>query len=300
MTNFVPKDKHQIETDLPRLPLRYYSFYAERRGREVRESDSFELQEKIKLILAFILAFEAKEEANFLVEDDPIAIAAKSQRIVYTQGFEQVVAYFVINFDLNLAGTIAYQFFQLYMAEIICVDTDNFREIMRKIDDRAVKMIRGYLRDQIGATVLNFEALLGILEHYPFSDKNASIFYFNSATNLTDLDRLIQFLILKFPQSQAHKSISLLAATNMLYSMLALDKLFCTELGHEQWAQFKGLLNNPDTQSNNRIQILDYLVSRLLGEIYLFMGDKIVHSGEEFDEFLVVAQTLIPYLHEFN
>lgn len=301
ITIFIEKDKDQIEIDLPRLPVRYYSFYAERRGRELLETDAEELRNNIKSLLAFILAFEEKEEIVSSVDGGALTtVSTKDQRIIYTQGFDQVVAYFAINFDLKCAGTIAYRFFQLYMAEIINVESDQFREIVSNIDARAIKMIRGYLRDQIGATVLNFEVLLGILEHYPFSDKNATIFYFNSATNLIDLDRLIRFLVLRVPHSQAHKSISLLAAANMLYSMLALDKLFMTELGSEEWTQFKNHLNDINTRRSDRIEILEYLVSRFMGEIYLFMGDKIIHDGEEFDEFLEAAQSLIPYLHEFN
>lgn len=301
ITIFVEKDKDQIEIDLPRLPVRYYSFYAERRGRELLETDAEELRNNIKSLLAFILAFEEKEEIVSSVDGGALTtVSTKDQRIIYTQGFDQVVAYFAINFDLKCAGTIAYRFFQLYMAEIINVESDQFRNIVSNIDARAIKMIRGYLRDQIGATVLNFEVLLGILEHYPFSDKNATIFYFNSATNLIDLDRLIRFLVLRVPHSQAHKSISLLAAANMLYSMLALDKLFMTELGSEEWTQFKNHLNDSNTRRSDRIEILEYLVSRFMGEIYLFMGDKIIHDGEEFDEFLEAAQSLIPYLHEFN
>lgn len=294
---FNEKDKEQIEVDLPRLPARYYNFYAERRGRELIESDAEELRENIRSLLAFILAFEEKEE---IVEGVTAIVSVINQRIVYTQGFDQVVAYFAINFDLKYAGTIAYRFFQLFMAEIVNVETNKFREVVCKIDARAVKMIRGYLRDQIGATVLNFEVLLGILAHFPFSDRSATTFYFNSATNLVDLDRLIQFLVLRIPHSQAHKSISLLAAANMLYSMLALDKLFQKELGSEKWTQFKDFLNDSNTRRHKRIEILDYLVSTFMGEIFLFMSDKIIHHGQEFDEFLDVAQSLIPYLHEFD
>ena len=302
ITNFEQKDKNSIEVDLPRLPQRYYSYYAERRGRELQESDADELKQKIKMILAFMMAFEAKEEISSPVaESSSTNLVIKDQRIVYSQGFDQVVAYFAINFELNLASTIAYQFFQTYMAEIISADVDSVRGIVRKIDSRAVRMIREYLRDQIGATVLNFEALLGILEIYPFSDRSATIFYFNSATSLIDLDRLIQFLLLKVPHSQAHKSISLLAAANMLYSMLTFDKLFNDELlGNEEWNQLKEHINDPTTRNRDRLHILDYLVSRFMGEIYMFMSDKIVHPAEEFDQFLNVIQSLIPYLHMFD
>ena len=302
ITNFEQKDKNSIEVDLPRLPQRYYSYYAERRGRELQESDADELKQKIKLILAFMMAFEAKEETSSPVaEGSSTNLVIKDQRIVYSQGFDQVVAYFAINFELNIASTIAYQFFQTYMAEIISADVDSVRSVMHKIDMRAVRIIREYLRDQIGATVLNFEALLGILEIYPFSDRNATIFYFNSATSLIDLDRLIQFLLLKVPHSQAHKSISLLAAANMLYSMLTFDKLFNDELlGNKEWSQLKEHINDPSTKNRDRLHILDYLVSRFMGEIYMFMSDKIVHPAEEFDQFLNVVQSLIPYLHMFD
>ena len=46
ITNFEQKDKNSIEVDLPRLPQRYYSYYAERRGRELQESDADELKQK--------------------------------------------------------------------------------------------------------------------------------------------------------------------------------------------------------------------------------------------------------------
>ena len=64
----------------------------------------------------------------------------------------------------------------------------------------------------------------------------------------------------------------------MLYSMLTFDKLFNDELlGNEEWNQLKEHINDPTTRNRDRLHILDYLVSRFMGEIYMFMSDKIVH-----------------------
>lgn len=297
-------DLHQIDIDLPRLPNRYYAFYTETMGREdggYEEADVENLQYKIKLILAFILAFESKELSPTSPESVASTVSSPfhhDQPILYTQGFDQIVAYFAINFELDQAGPLAYRFFQLFMAEVINVPTENLKIVMNKIDLRAVKMIRGYLRDQIGATVLNFEVLLGVLEFYPFSDRSATILYYTSATTWKDLDRLIQFLLLKVPQDQASKSISLLAAANMLYSMLALDKLFKEELGSQDWHELKEYITG--TTGKERRRILEDLALRFMGNIYLILGNRIVHSGAEFDDFLLVVESLIPYLYEFD
>ena len=296
---FEENDYRVIKNDVPRLPRNYYNFYAERRGREVMESDIEELQENVKSLLAFIMAFEAKAEEVSCVDAVSYSVLSSDQKISYMQGFHQIVAYFAINFDLTFAGMIAYRFFQVYMLEIIKADNVNMIQAFNRIDARAVKIIRAYLGDQIGAIVFNFEALLGILERYRFSDISASICYFNSATNLTDLDRLVQ-LLLTIPQSQAHKSISLLAATNMLYSMLILDKIFCDELGSTEWKQLKDNINDLRTPKLNRTSALDNLVSKFMGQLLLHMGHKMAHQGKEFDEFLGVAQSLIPYLQQFD
>ena len=294
-------DLTQIETDLPRLPAKYYDFYAEKMGRQAEADDISELQDKIRLILAFIMAFESKELSSISPESVSSTLSPPTrpydnvapfhdQPILYSQGFEQIVAYFAINFDLDHAGPIAHRFFQLYMRELI----HDLEAVRKTIDPRAVKIIRRYLRDQAGKTVLNFEVLLGILEVYPFSDRCATNLYFNSATTWTDLDRLIQFLLSKVPQEQASKSISLLAAANMLYSMLALDKLFAQELGSHEWKALKETINY--SENDEKRNILDYLTQRFLGELYLSLADKIAHSGAEFDDFLLVAESLIPYL----
>ena len=173
------------------------------------------------------------------------------------------------------------------MGEIIGVRPEESRDVVRKIDARAVDIVRLYLRDQVGgALVLDFEIILGILELYPFSDSNASILYFNSVTTWTDLDRLVQFLLLKVPQSQAYKSISLLAAANMLFSMLALDKLFKDELfGSEQWKELKEQVSLANNKKDRR-EMLDSVVLQF------------VHANEEFDEFLQVAESLVPFLEK--
>lgn len=315
-------DLKTIETDLPRLAQRFYEFYAEKNGRVPLETDSAELREKIRKILVFIMAFESKPIPSSIespYEAPPITTLPfvfdsfvqstsssslstfQNQPIIYLQGFDSVVAYFAINFDLECAGPLAYRFFQLYLSEIINVGYQNLREAVRKIDARAVNLVRAYLKDQVGgAFVLNFEILLGILELYPFSDRTASLLYVTAATTWTDLDRLMQFLLVKVPQSQAHKSISLLAAANMLFSMLALEKLFKEELlGSEEWAGLKEQLSH----AKNRDQLrnsLDSVVLNFMGEMYLMLNDKIVHAGKEFDEYLLVTESLLPYLQEFN
>ena len=293
-------DLSQIDIDLNRLPQRFYDFYAEKMGRERQEEDMLELQEKVRLVLAFIMIFESKELSLALPEavTSPTSPVSNDQQILYTQGFDQVAAYFAINFDLDQAGPIAYRFFQLYMSELINFDSNDLNNIRRKIDARAVKMIRGYLRDKMGSTVLDFEPLLGILELYPFSNCSATILYFTSATTWADLDRLIQFLLLKVPQDKASKSVSLLAAANMLYSMLALDELFAQEIGSQEWTLLKVLINK--SNDKKRFEILDSLVLRFMADLFLNLRDKIVHAGKEFDDFLLVAESLIPYLHEFN
>lgn len=306
LTHSLGNDLSQIETDLTRLPQAYYGYYAEKMGRERMVGDTVELQDKVRLILAFIMTFESKESSTTaetgliapksqLSTDSPIS---HDRQISYVQGFDQVVAYFAINFDLDHAGPIAHRFFQLYMIELINFDSGDLADIRRRIDSRAVKIIRKYLKDKIGSTVLDFEPLLGILELYPFSSSNATILYFTSATTWTDLDRLIQFLLVKVPQSQAYKSVSLLAASNMLYTMLALDQLFVQELGSQQWTAVKDLINK--SNSKKRFDILDSLVLRFMGDLFLISRDKIVHAGKDFDDFLHLTESLIPYLHEFN
>lgn len=297
---FLQVDINQIDLDLPRLPERYYDFYAERRGRTVNENDSDELKDKIKSLLAFIMAFEAKAEPISDFEGDSAVIITKAGRIFYSQGFEQIAAYFAINFDLNLAGSITYRFFQTYLQELINVPVPDVRKTFQKIDGRAVLIIREYLKDQFGKYDLNFEALFGILEFFPFSDNNATLLYFNSVTNFTDLDRLIQFLLFKVPRSQAHKSISLLAAANMLYCIISLDGLLNSELGSEDWAQLKAQIYNVSTSEMERKKVLDILCSKFMCEMFISTGNKIVHPEEEFKDFLKSAEALIPYLSKFD
>lgn len=307
LTHSLVNDLSQIDIDLERLPQRYYDFYAEKMGRERCEGDAIELQDKVRMILAFIMTFESKESASTsspsptLPSESPLTITSPvshDRQILYTQGFDQIAAYFAINFDLDYAGPIAYRFFQLFLSELINFNSSELHIILRKIDGRAIELVRAFLKDRMGLTVLNFEPLFGILELYPFSITSATILYFTSATTWADLDRLIQFLLLKVPQDQAYKCVSLLAASNMLYSMLALDKLFVQELGSQEWTELKSLINKSD--DNKKFEILNYLVNNFMGNIFLNLRDKIVHADKEFDEFLLVAELLVPYLKNFN
>lgn len=287
------KDSTQIDVDLVRLPPRYLNFYAERFGRDPLDTDKEELVEKIKQILAFCIAFESKET----VGDLESITTPKNQRISYSQGFDQVAAYFAINFDLDCAGPLAHRFFQLYLAELINIDGSQSLTVYREIDAKAIKIVRKYLRSQVEEVTLDFEIIFELLQFYPFSDVSASIMYFTSATTWTDLDRLVQFLLLKVPQYQASKSISLLAAANMLYCFLTLEELLNKELGSQEWAQLKA--NIGAKSGKERHGILDELALKFMGEFFLAFSSKIVHSGEEFDEFIKVAESLVPYLHQF-
>lgn len=284
----VNSDLHQIDIDLRRLPQRYYDFYAENSDRERMETDAAELQEKVRLLLAFIMAYETQSET--LVSADPI---------FYIQGFDQIAAYFAINFDLNHAGPIAQRFFQLYLKELNSSKYADLEDARRSIDSRAVKIIRAYLRDQMfGSTELNFEPLLGVLQLFPFSGHTAPILYFTSATTWIDLDRLVQFLLFSVPQEQAHKCISLLAAANMVYSLTHLDRLFKKELGFQKWTDLKTIIST--SSGKQQFEILDSLVLNFMGDLFLIFKDKIVHHGTEFDEFLLVAESLVPYLQHFD
>lgn len=291
------KELSQIDTDLPRLPQRYYQYYAERQGISPLECDKDELKEKIRLILAFCISCESKESTTSISDEFASSVFNKNQPITYTQGFDQIAAYFAINFDLDCAGPLAYRFFQLYLADLINLPTDKMSEVYRKTDLRAIRMVRAYLRDQIRSVILDFEIIFDMLEMYPFSNASASLLYFTSATTVTDLDRLVQFLLLRVPQDQAHKSISLLAAANMLYCMLALDELFAKELGSAEWAELKISINA--TSGTERHSILDSLVLRFMGDLYLSLNDKIVHSPLEFKDFIKMADSLVPYLREY-
>ena len=308
VSNVNAADMRTIEADLPRLPKKYFEFFAERQERAPLETDKAVLLDKIRSILVFIMAFESKEitssDGDFnalksLVQSVTVFGSSTNRQIFYMQGFDSIIAYFAINFELECAGPLAYRFFQLYMGEIIGVRPEESRDVVRKIDARAVDIVRLYLRDQVGgALVLDFEIILGILELYPFSDSNASILYFNSVTTWTDLDRLVQFLLLKVPQSQAYKSISLLAAANMLFSMLALDKLFKDELfGSEQWKELKEQVSLANNKKDRR-EMLDSVVLQFMGDLFILLKDKIVHANEEFDEFLQVAESLVPFLEK--
>ena len=164
----------------------------------------------------------------------------------------------------------------------------------RRIDSRAVEIVRKFLKDQVVVTNLNFEVLLKVLEFYPFSDRTATILYFNSATTWSDLDLLVQFLLIKVPQSEASKSVSLLAGANMLYSMQALDTLFSQELGGKEWFDLK---NN---FKGGNVDVLNSLVLKFMGEIFILFSDKLVHKPSDFGDFLNVAESLIPYLSQVD
>lgn len=83
----------------------------------------------------------------------------------------------------------------------------------------------------------------------------------------------------------------------MLYCLLALDELFIKELGSTEWSQLKAHITS--TTGQERFNILDSLVLKFMGEFFLAFNGKIVHSGEEFDDFIKVAESLVPYLNEF-
>jgi hypothetical protein len=286
----------QIDIDLKRLPRKYFEYSLERSGKVYAKVSPEELVSNIRLILMFLLTCESRcvddaaDAAPVIVDRSD---CVNDVPIQYIQGFEQIVAYFAINFELEAAGPLAYRFFQVYMKDFIAPDAD-LKSVVISYDSLAIELVRSFFRTETGdcpRMMQTFEAFFGILARYPFSDRSATLIYFNSATTWTDLDSLMRFLLLQVPSGLRSSSVALLAAANMIYCILALDKVFSAELGSSEWS---ARLDSCDPED------LDYLVQRFMGEMFISFSNRIVHGKEEFPGFLRVAESLLPHLSELK
>ena len=84
----------------------------------------------------------------------------------------------------------------------------------------------------------------------------------------------------------------------LLFTFVALDELFAKELGSDEWVELNTALDLID--KDQRVEILDKLVLDLWGNMFQLFQKKFVHSGKDFDHFLMVAEDVVPLLKFVN
>lgn len=307
-----PKSYNQINVDLPRLAEMFVNAYQSNNNiSDMTKVHREKLNDEMLSLLSYILVTKKPEDVQFS-EDDMVDLERffevettedvdvstpdpkdKVKHTLFFQGFDSIAAYFLIQYGLEPAGPLAFKFFHMYLKDFINLPDSELSNKVRNIDDQAIRIVREYMKHESTSlkSRLDVNIALGILEHYPFSHRSATVAYFSSAKTFKDLDMLVQFMIVEVPKEKAHLTISLMAAANMYFSVVAFDALFREELGKQNWTNCKIQLNKePDSE------IFSELASNYMGNIFMLYSSQLNHTGQKMVNFLDVARSFVPYL----
>jgi hypothetical protein len=297
-----PLQVDQINIDIKRLPACFIRM--NRVFKDDRLVQSFMMQEKddemallsrVSYVLFYVLtaetglqddfhSYQYAELASYISEtfedvDDFIEIAEIAElKYSYTQGMDQIAAYFAAKFDLRLAGPMALRFFERFMPQVLTITNESMATVYRAIEDDALMLVRKFLQDRHELSE-QIELILHALAQIPFGGTTISILHFAAAPSPVELEELVQFLMTQIPVHISDTANAIILAARLLYSLPA----------------FLALLAPLNETFDDELEELE---SKLFIEAFSQFGPSAVFPGEEMKILLEIAGQLTAIMIE--